>query len=84
MLSSLEYRIMGALLLGTSTVSELALLLSQPRHSVDYRAKQLEKHRIVKAFVSGEKPRWGGKCASRFELTPEGREWAQEMIGWKS
>ena len=80
-MATIEYRIMGALLLGSATVSELALRLSQPRHSIDYRSRELTKHRLLRVCGTSDKPRAGGKSAYRFELTPEGREWAREMIG---
>jgi|HubBroStandDraft_5_1064220.scaffolds.fasta_scaffold147900_5 hypothetical protein len=80
----LEYRILRVLILGSATVSEMALRLCEPRYSVDYRSRDLAKHRLVRICGTTHKPRTGGNAAYRFELTPEGREWAREMIGGTS
>ena len=80
---SLEYRILRALVLGSATISEMALRLSESTRSVDYSSRELTKHKLLR--VCGTVRRIGacGKSSYRFELTPEGREWALETMGVK-
>lgn len=78
---SLEYRILRTLVLGSATISEMALRLSEPRHSIDYRSRELAKHRLLRICGTSRRAHAGGKASYRFELTPEGREWALETMG---
>lgn len=78
---SLEYRIVRVLVLGSATISEMALMLSAPWRSVMLRSMTLTDHRIVRICGTSRMPRTSGRASYRFELTPEGREWALETMG---
>lgn len=80
LMNTLENRILGALLLGSATVSELALRLSSPRHMIEHRVYDLMKHRAIIVGGRGDKPK-RGKTPYRVGLTNAGREWAREIIG---
>jgi predicted ArsR family transcriptional regulator len=76
----LEYRILTALVIGTATLSELALRLGSPRRPIEHRVLDLVAHRAIRVCGKGDWHRIG-RPGHRFELTKAGKEWAIEMIG---
>jgi hypothetical protein len=69
----LEYRIVAALLLGSATAIELGQMLTEAWEDCWDALKALGYSRVVS--YSFEPP-----CRIVYELTQQGRQWAQDMI----